>query len=309
MELYDLHTMKREEGCGSPLSVALGGFDGVHKGHAELIRCAVEYARARGIKSAVWTFSDEILPSKPDAKIITSVRERLLLIRELGVDYAFLADFDAVRDYSPEHFVSRVLIEGCGAVCAVCGFNFRFGSRGAGNAEKLKELMAPRETIIVPAVYEGDIPVSSSAVRALVESGDMEGAAALLSRPFSIERPVVSGKRLGRTIGAPTINQNFERGFVIPAHGVYACLAQVDGVTYTAAANVGTRPSVECGEREVNCETHIIGYDGDLYSKNVRVAFYKRLREETRFSDVDALRAQIARDVNDTKEYFKGRQI
>ena len=306
MDVYDLQKMQREEGVSSPLSVALGNFDGVHLGHADLIKRAVTYAAEHGIKSAVWTFSDDsaVLPNKPGAHRITATREKLELIRDLGVDYAFLEDFSLVRHYSPERFVRELLVDGCGAVCAVCGFNFRFGAGGLGNSDTLRELMSPLDCIIAPPVYIGGRLVSSTVIRLLIESGDMEGAQKLLGRPFFIDFPVVKGKQLGRTIGIPTINQNFPEGHVIPKGGIYACTVDIGGDIFLGVANIGTRPTVSNDSHSINCETHIINYNGWLYGKNIKVAFYKRLRDEIRFDGIDALRCQIGRDIESTLAYF-----
>ncbi len=307
MYVYDLHTMQKEESAVSPLSVALGNFDGVHEGHAALIREAVAYAKAHGIKSAVWTFANgaATLPNKPDTQCITGVRDKLALIASLGVDLAFLEDFDTVRGLSPERFVNEQLIEKCGAVCAVCGFNFRFGAGASGNSETLRALMSPRDCIVVPPVYIGGRLVSSTAIRALIESGDTEGAAGMLGHPFFINTPVVHGKHLGRTIGIPTINQNFPAGYVIPRNGIYACEVGIGGKRFPGVANVGIRPTIENDTHQMNCETHIIGYSGELYGKDVKVSFFRYLRDEMKFADVDELGAQIRRDIENTLAYFE----
>ncbi len=178
MDVYNLHTMQKEESISSPLSVALGNFDGVHLGHADLITRAVAYAKAHNIASAVWTFADgaDALPNKPTASSITTTSEKLALIAELGVDYAILESFHEVRSLTPECFVKELLIEKCGAVCAVCGFNFRFGAGGLGNSDTLCELMRPYDCIVVPPVYHHGKLVSSTSIRLLIESGDMEAA-------------------------------------------------------------------------------------------------------------------------------------
>lgn len=309
MELYNLKTMTKEESTRSPLSVALGNFDGVHRGHAMLIKHAILYARQRSIKSAVWTFADSgaSLPNKPDAKCITPMREKLELIRALGADYAILEDFSAIRDYSPERFVKEILMERLGAVCAVCGFNFRFGHKGAGDCNALKRLMVPFDCVIVPPVRVNGQLVNSSTVRTLIENGDMESAAVLLGHDFSINLPVTEGKKLGRTIGIPTLNQNFPEGHIIPKYGIYACKAHVYGKEYVAVANIGIRPSIETDAHKVNCETHIIGYSGELYGEYVRVSLCKRLRDEMKFPDIDALKCAIEKDIAAAQEYFKAK--
>lgn len=306
MEVYDLHTMTKEESAVSPLSVALGNFDGVHAGHTDLINRAVAYAKDHGIRSAVWTFDDSgsVLPNKPGTACITTTREKLALIASLGVDYAFLETFAAVKHYSPQRFVNELLKEKCGAVCAVCGYNFRFGEGGLGNSDTLRELMMPNDCIVVPPVYVRSRPVSSTAIRLLIEAGETESAAELLGRPFFIDFPVVMGKQLGRTIGIPTINQNFPKDHVIPKKGIYACTVTIGSDLFLGVANVGTRPTVSDDSHLINCETHIINYNGWLYGKCIKVSFFRRLRDEKKFDSIDALRAQINRDVEATLTYF-----
>lgn len=321
MDVYNLHTMKKEEGAGSPLLaertgaseiaslrtvVALGSFDGVHEGHAALILRAVDYAKRNKIYSAVWTFADDasVLPNKKGVRVLTTLSEKLSLIASLGVDFALLEDFSHVCDYMPERFVSELLKRDCGAVCAVCGFNFRFGKNGLGDCDTLRELMSPYECIVVPPVYKGGRLASSSAIRLLIEAGEIEEAALLLGRPFFIDFPVVRGKQLGRTIGIPTINQNFPEGHIIPKNGIYACTVDIGGDIFLGVSNVGVRPTVEDGFRSINCETHIINYNGWLYGKNIKVSFYKRLRDEIKFSGVDDLKAQIGFDIDAAIAYF-----
>jgi riboflavin kinase/FMN adenylyltransferase len=320
MEVYNLHKMKPEEGSGSPLLadssdffvssmqtvVALGSFDGIHEGHTALILRAVDYAKKHGIKSVVWTFSNDAseLPGKKGVRILTTLEEKLSLIASLGVDFVVLENFSRVADYTPEKFVKEILICGCGAVCTICGFNFRFGKNGMGNCDTLRELMYPRDCIVVPPVYKGGRLVSSSAIRLLIEAGEVEEAAILLGRPFSIKFLVVHGKQLGRKIGIPTINQNFPDGHIIPKNGIYACTVEIGIDIFLGVSNVGVRPTVEDGTCGVNCETHIINYNGWLYGKEIKVSFYKRLRDEIKFSNVDSLKVQINRDIDAAIDYF-----
>ncbi len=289
--------------CG-PTCIALGNFDGVHIGHAALIRKTLQYAEERGLCGAVWSF-DGYSGKKRNEKIVTDER-RCEIIGGMGVQYLFLNDFDKVCTYSCEEFVKKVLIDRCDADTVFCGYNFRFGSGASGDAETLKRLMSEygKHTVILPEVCSDGQTVSSSRIRTLVKQGDMPSAAKLLGRPYFIDTDVVHGKHLGRTIGSPTINQNFPEGQLVPAHGVYACTVTVDGEKYRGCANIGVRPSVENGAA-VNCETHIIDYDKDLYGRRIKVEFYKYLRGEMKFPDVDALRAAIAIDVQNTKEYFE----
>ncbi len=311
MEVYNLKTMKREESVCSPLSAALGNFDGVHIGHAELISRTVKYAKENGCASAVWTFkgSAGVLPNKPDARCITDTEEKLELMASLGVDYAILEDFEKVRGLSAESFVKELLVDSLNVRCAVCGYNFKFGAGGKASADDLQRLMYPHHCIIVPQVFAGNTPVSSTAIRRLIENGDMEGARELLGHPFSISAPVAKGKQLGRTIGIPTVNQYFKSGHVVPKKGIYACRVTVNGKSFIGVSNVGIRPTIENDDHRFNCETHILDFNGCIYGETVNISFYSRLRDELRFGDVEALRRQIELDVQKARQYFDNEQI
>jgi len=311
MEIYDLKTGERLSGKAAeiignlPLCAALGNFDGVHIGHAELIRtAAAQKESCPGSACAVWTFSTH--PHGEDAKSITTTEEKLERFAALSADYAVFASFDKLRGYSPERFVNEILCQRLNAFCAVCGFNYRFGSKGAGTPELLLALMeqAGRRAVIVPKVTLGGESVSSTRIRRLIEAGDMAAAAENLGRPFSVKLPVEHGKRLGRTIGIPTVNQRFEKGHVIPARGVYCCRCYVNGTAYSAVTNVGSRPTVNSDTADITCETHIIGFDGDLYGQNIRIDFYKKLRDEMKFESVEELKAAAQKDVAAAISYF-----
>ncbi len=306
MEVYDLHKMKTEESVSSPLSVALGNFDGVHLGHKKLIAEAVRYAKEHGIASAVWTFADgdTPMPNKPSIKSITTTKDKLSLFGGLGIDYVIFESFDKVCRMTPESFVNDVLLKECRTQCAVCGFNFRFGFGGVGNSDDLVKLMKPRESIVVPPFYYENTLVSSSVIRSFIENGELETAEKYLGHPFFLESAVVHGKQLGRENGLPTINQNFAPSQVIPKRGIYACTVEIDGKTYLGAANVGVRPTVDGDMQRINCETHIIDYEGWLYGRCVKVSFYKRIRDERRFDGLDELSLQIRKDIDRTREYF-----
>ena len=290
------------EGC----AVALGNFDGVHLGHQSLFKKANQMKKDGVCKSsAVWTFADLAKPSE-NAPCLTDMKAKLALFAELDLDYAVFEDFSAVREITYGDFVARCLVDELQVGGVVCGFNFRFGKGGEGNAEILSELLSehsiPLE--IVPAVSADDgTVISSSCIRSLVQAGDMERAGELLGHPFSVSFPVVHGHQLGRAMGIPTINQSFPGDHISPARGIYACSCFVDGDIYLAVSNVGVRPTVSDGTT-LNCETHIINYAGDLYGREVKVEFYCRLREEMKFDSVDALRRQIKIDISATLDYF-----
>ena len=294
--------------AGQPAAVvALGFFDGVHLGHAALLAHTVEGAKRRSVLSAVFTFT-EGGGMKAETPRLTTEEERLSLFALAGIDRAYLFDFAAIRDLSPAAFVEDILIRGLSCVAAVCGFNFRFGAGGAGDADTLTRLFAAHAlpvTVLPPYTVDG-IPVSSSAIRAAIEAGDPERTVALLGRPFSISGEVVHGNALGRAIGYPTANVTPAPGIVLPARGVYAALCTVDGgAPIPAVVNLGVRPTVAGAEATLNCEAHLLCESGDLYGRHLTLSLMRRLRGEIKFDSIADLRAQIAQDIAKVKEYFQ----
>ncbi len=283
--------------------VALGFFDGVHLGHMSLLSAAKAEATRRGATFAVFTFSDcGDGTYKKGAPRLTEWDTRLQLLRKAGVELVYAAEFSSLSELSPREFVQEVLCARFHAICAVCGFNFRFGHRASAGAEELCALMreAGGNCLVLPPLAIDGKNASSTAIREAVEAGNMETASSLLGRPFSINFPVIHGKMLGRKIGVPTINQAFPAGFVIPRRGVYACLCKIDGVIHPAVSNVGVRPTVE-NQGAINCESHILDFDGWLYGRRVSIAFLRFLREEQRFPDIDTLVSQIEKDIEATR--------
>ncbi len=283
------------EGC----AIALGNFDGVHRGHQKLFELAGE----KGHKKAAWTFTTLAKPGLV-VPYLTNMKAKMELFKEYGLDYAIFEDFESVRGFEYDYFAKKYLVESFSPARVVCGFNFRFGRGGVGDADTLKALLSEIgvDVDIMQPVFRHSKTVSSSAIRVAVMLGDMDGAFDLLGHPFSINFPVCHGKELGRKLGIPTINQNFPDAHIIPRHGIYACTASLDGKIYIAVTNVGMRPTVSGGY--VNCETHIVNYDGDLYDKEVKIEFYSLLRDEMRFESVEALAEQIKKDIENTKDFF-----
>lgn len=309
MTVIDLKTGKEAAlPHGARLSCALGNFDGVHIGHRELLLRAAKKEYGTDT-SAVWTFRvhPKICVNRSDIKTLTSLEQKLEYFKEAGIEYAILEDFLDISSLSPEDFAKKLLIEKLGVEHAVCGFNYTFGKKAAGHAKDLCEYFeqeGKRVSVIPSFNLDGDT-VSSSLIRHKIESGDMEKANKLLGHPFSIYLPVTEGKKLGRTIGIPTINQVFPKNFAIPRFGVYACRCHINGKVYIGVANVGIRPTVEEGERPINCETHILDYEGDLYGKKIRIDFCKFIRDEIRFPTLDALVSEINKNIAEIRDHFK----
>ena len=290
-----------------PTAVALGFFDGVHLGHGSLLRLAAKKNIAGITHSAAWSFRihPDICMKKPTARILTSYEQKLNLFRSYGIDLAIFEDFEAVRDCPADEFLRDNLFDRCRVRAAVCGYNFTFGKDAKGKPGLLCDVLSKMgaAVLVLPPASIGDEPISSSRIRNLIECGDTETAKTLLGHPFSIFLPVTEGRKIGRTIGVPTINQVFPEYYAVPRRGVYACRILVDGVSHIGVSNVGVRPTISEGST-VNCETHIIDFSGWLYGKKIEVDFYKFLRDEVRFPDITSLKAAIDNDIATTKAYF-----
>ena len=283
-----------------PSAVALGVFDGVHLGHRAILGAAVAHARASGAPALACTFDPnplEVLQPDRAPLPITTLDERLELIAACGVDGTIVLTFTReLAAVEPEAFVKDVLVERLAARQVVVGFNHRFGRGARGDAALLRELgarMGFAVDVIAPLAVDG-VPVSSTSIRTALGRGDVEAAARMLGRPYTLPGTVVAGAGRGRTLGFPTANVAPVRP-VLVAPGVYACTFEVSGQPRRAVVNVGVRPTF--GEATLAVEAYLLDFSGDLYGQTVRLTFVSRVREERRFPSVDALRAQIADDV------------
>lgn len=283
-----------------PSAVALGVFDGIHLGHRAILGRAVAQARAQGLQATACTFDPhpvEVLQPGRAPAPLTTLAERLALIAETGIDATVLVAFTpAVAAIEPETFVADVLVRALRARDVVVGFNHRFG-RGARGDPALLEALGRRHgfrTHVVPPLMLDGVPVSSTGIRNALARGDLEQAARWLGRPWTVQGTVVAGAGRGRALGFPTANVQTERPVVLAA-GVYACLAEVEGRTWQAVANIGVRPTF--GEADLAVEAHLLDFSGDLYGRALRLTFLRRLRDERKFPSAEALRAQIALDV------------
>lgn len=286
-------------------AVALGMFDGLHIGHMSVFNALVKQLRGTGatesLSVCVFTFSTD--NERPDAKTygrILSERSRDEILAGLGVEYVFEPEFSDFRDMSPEEFVKDFLVGYLNAKLVFCGEDFRFGKNAAASAEDLKKLLPHgAKAEIVPLVSDEFGTVSTTRIRELVRAGDMRNAAKLLGRPFSIDFTVEHGRRLGRELGVPTINQALPDNFVRPRFGVYASVSLIGGERYASVTNVGVKPTV--GSSHVLAETYIEGFSGDLYGQNIPVELVEFIRGEQKFESVDALFAQIKDNIAKSK--------
>jgi riboflavin kinase/FMN adenylyltransferase len=290
--------------------VALGNFDGVHLGHQAVMRRAVEEGRRRGARVVAATFDPHpraILGPRMQPKLLTTLELRREALLRYGADEVRVIRFDQeLSKKSPEEFVRDVLVGEIGAEAVVVGENFRFGHRAAGDVAELERLMRSYGAEVFAVAVEDEVGkggISSTRIRELVAQGEVGLAASLLGRPYVLRGEVAVGDRRGRILGFPTANVVPDQAVVVPARGVYAGFVRVGKALYPACTNVGLAPTFERGESRV--EAYLIDFEGDLYGRVVDVSFVRRIRSEKRFSGVEELKEQIARDVEAARRITK----
>ncbi len=282
-------------------AVALGNFDGIHIGHKALIKSTIDKGKQKGLIPSVFTFNDHTskLLNKNLTGFLLSKSRKEEILKQIGVKLLYKIDFnEIIRHLCPEDFVKEILVNKINAKLVVVGFNYRFGYKGMGNAETLKKLGKKYNfdvDVIEPVVIDGDV-VSSSLIRQLITKGHIEKANKMLGRNFTVEGSVIQGKSIGKTLGFPTANLELDCNYVIPKFGVYKTSTYYMGIKHRSITNVGYNPTFK--SNNVNIETHILNYEGDLYNKQIKIFFENFIREEMKFKDKDSLVYQIKKDIS-----------
>ena len=288
-----------------PVALAIGNFDGVHLGHQALLRRLIETAKSQNLKSAVMTFEPHprefFAPEQAPARL-TSLREKLELFAEAGVEYVYVCHF--TRHFAmvtAEAFMQNILRDSLDARSVLVGEDFRFG---AGRKGELADFKAAGFNLVsLPHVELHGERVSSTAIREALASGNLDRAAALLGRPYSISGKVVHGDKLGRVLGYPTANVHMRHDRP-PLFGVYAVKLEGLASEYLpGVASLGVRPTMKHGGKPT-LEVHLFDFDGDIYGSHVRVQFLQKIREEMKFADLDTLKQWIAADEQVARNYF-----
>ncbi len=287
----------------SPTAVAVGFFDGVHRGHRAVIDAAAEY-KAEGLELCVFSFSmsGSSPAAKKGAKLLQSPTLKADSMRQLGADWLLTPDFSCFMGLSPEQFAVEGLLRGMNAKVVCCGYDYRFGKGACAGAEDLKRFLSPYGVEIkqIGAVLDNGEPISSTRIRASLADGDIETANRLLGHPFAIDFAVEHGRRLGRRLGFPTANQPIDPAFAVPKFGVYATRVIIDGKAHAAVTNVGVKPTV--GSDFIAAESYILDWSGDLYGKRVETQFLCYLREEKKFDSLDELKAAIFQNAEQARK-------
>lgn len=293
--------------------VTIGSFDGVHLGHQQLLRQVVAKAADLALPSVVIVFEPQphefFSKEKAPARLMR-LREKVQALFAAGVDNVLCLRFNQqLRSLTANDFVEQVLVSGLGAKYLVIGDDFKFGCDRTGDFAELQRqgrkhgfTVVDTQTQLATTEHDGTDRISSTRIRALLETDKFDQAAALLGAPFSVAGRVIYGKQLGRTLGFPTANIGLGR-YRSPVSGVYAVVLLANGKRYDAVANVGVRPTVG-GRNKPILEVHALTPTGNLYGEFVKVEFKLKIRQEIKFTSLDALKNQIAEDVSKAKQYF-----
>lgn len=283
------------------LSLALGFFDGVHLGHQAVIKCAVDFAKDINCKSAVVTFNEHpyCFFKGVSPKYILTLEDKYKYIEKLGVDYILELDFAKVYNMKPEQYLEDILVKYFSPSAISTGFNHKFGVDKTGNVSFLSDAQMRFDYVYFatpPQSIFGDM-ISSTAIRQFIKSGVVDMAASMLGRKFQVSGTVIKGREVGRTIGFPTANIIYPLDIIEPPYGVYDVEVETDdGATYRGLANFGVSPTVT-NDNIAILEVYLLGFDGDLYDKDLKISFSKMLRPEIKFNNMDELKTQIELDV------------
>lgn len=278
-------------------AIALGNFDGIHSGHLAVINEVRKFSCPCALLFDEHSLKK--LTGQAPPMLITD-EERDCFFKSNFVQTLYI-DFGTVADMSPESFIDEIIIKKFNAEAVVCGYNYRFGKNASGNTETLQNLCSQKTlkcSVVGEVDFQGE-PVSSTRIRRLIETGNVETANKMLNRSFGFSSEIVHGEKRGRSWGFPTINQIIPENMVMPKFGVYKSKVTVNSEKYTGVTNIGRRPTV--GTDFVISETHIIDFDGDIYGKNADIRLLKFIRAEQKFESFDGLARQIKADVTEVK--------
>ena len=292
--------------------VVIGGFNAVHKGHAKLIGRAAEIAKLKNLKTVVFTFDENLGLHKKSLSFLSEKKRKELLL-SLGADEIYVQKFNkSFMALSPEGFVSEILVKKLAAAAVVVGENFHFGKNASGDAKKLRSLCAEYGLdchILDLEKTDGGVIISSSLIKNLAAQGRVDEVYKYCGRPLTISGVVIHGREEGRQIGFPTVNFLLPENVVVPGRGVYCSQVTLDNKTYPAITNIGSAPTFDSSEELA--ETHIIGFEKDLYGKTIEVSLIKKLRDIEKFDSKEKLINQLEKDkeisvlINKQKKFRK----
>lgn len=289
--------------------IALGSFDGLHLGHRALVQKAIEVAKKNKGKSMIYTFKNHplsIINKEIMPKLLMDNDMKIRVLEHIGVDYLSLINFSReFMEISPEDFISNI-VENYNAKGIIVGFNYRFGYKNLGDITLLKKLSVKYnfKLYVINPIKQNNELISSSRIRNIIsEQGDIKKANSMLYVPFSVEGKVVRGRQIGREIGFPTINLDYNKDYVIPKGGVYSTIVKYKDKFYKGVTNIGYNPTVE--NQKLSIETHILDFNNNIYDETIRVYFTGRIRDEKKFDSLEELACRIEKD----KEYVEKQKL
>lgn len=310
MEIKSLtypHSLKQES---LPDTVAAAGFfDGIHKGHQQVINQAKQIADQSGRASAVLTFDPHpsvVLQQKQETvRYITPIEEKIETIRGLDVDYLYIIRFDhTLSKLSPKHFLEH-FVRDLHITHIVAGYDFTFGHKGAGNMQNIQELAGnDLQVTMIDRINDNDEKISSTRIKKALAQGHVGQVEQLLGRPYTMSGEVIHGDKRGRTIGYPTANIRIDENYYLPAIGIYAVEIKVDGHVHYGMASLGYNPTFTNDRENEKLEVHIFDFDDNIYGENVTIYWRKHLRDEEKFTGVDALIAKLKEDERHSRDFF-----
>lgn len=307
MKIWKL-SLDENEKYDVPLSVCIGYFDGLHKGHQVLVNQAIELSKKLKCESGLVTFDPDpwvTLKDIKEIKHITTMKQRIELAEKMGLEHFIILDFTAsMAALSPEEFM-KMLMDKLILKGLVCGFDFHYGAKGKGSAATLKALsMGNFEFVQVDCIDDGFGKISSSRICECIENGDVKEANALLGFPYRVEGKVIHGNAKGSsTLGFPTANCEIDEEFILPKRGVYIGRVIVNGQYKAAMINIGHNPTFN-KRNMISIEAHILDFNENIYGQEIKVEFYEYIREEKKFASIEALINQLKEDVEKTARYF-----
>jgi riboflavin kinase/FMN adenylyltransferase len=303
VKIYDTIQQLNED-----TAITLGTFDGLHIGHVKIIKQLVKDAKERNLKSVVYTFKNHPLSlnhSIETPSTIFKLDYKKEILEKLGVDIlVFLTFDDDQKNIEPNHFIEEILVKKLRMKHLVVGYDYHFGKKAKGNTELLIKSSRKYHYSydIVDPIKKDYVRVSSTLIRKLLANGKIKDANYYLGRPYSLEGKVIDGEKIGRKIGYPTANLELDNNFAILKPGVYITKTLLDEEFYYSVTNVGFNPTLK--QSDFSVETYILDFDQSIYGKHIRVDFYKKIRDELKFKDVEELKEYIRWDVYNTKKYF-----
>lgn len=293
--------------------LTVGVYDGVHRGHQEIMKALTAGAHATGAPAVVLTFDPHpaVVFGRGEIKLLSLPEERAEILGDLGVDVVITYPFDREVANTPAADFMVQLKKHLGLQQLIVGYDFALGRNREGDVTRLTSIGGELgyEVRVVPALSDESGVISSTAIRKLIATGNVVEAAHLLGRPYQLHGPVIHGEGRGKTINVPTANLEYSARKMIPALGIYACWAYLQGERYRAAVNIGVNPTFTPDKQTPNVEVHLLDFQRDIYGEDVRIEFVARLRDELRFDSVDALLEQIWKDIEITRQVLAGDRV